>query len=172
MSGKLKVLLDEKTMSYLKKIMKMDKEFLGLELTEEEVLENCISSFHNTYYSGIWEYIENREEIPELEKIEKTNADINISKYFYFSEDREILFDYYFKSLSNWWSSENIKISYSTLLRFIVKDKVYSDYNFYKRNKTSKSLKDDLEQEEKDIIKQIDYLNQKLEEVREKKSKL
>lgn len=172
MSGKLKVLFDEKTVSYLRKIIKMDKEFLGLELTEEDALENCISNFHDNFYSGVWEYIENREEIPELEKIEKINADINISKYFYFSEAREILFDYYFKSLSNWWSSENIKISYSTLLRFIVKDQVYGNYHFYKKSRSSKSLKDDLEQEEKDLIKQIDYLNQKLEEVREKKSKL
>lgn len=173
MAGKLKVLVNEKTMYYLKKLIKMEKEYFETEMSLKEAIAKSIDEFQESYYSGIWEYIENRKEVEELEKTVKVNADIDISEYFYFDEDTEILLDYYLKSLTKWLSSEDINISYSTLLEYIVKSSLYDNYHFCKnRPKTEEKLKKELEDREGYLINQISYLTSQLEEVRETKSSL
>ena len=174
MTGKLKVLVNEKTMSYIKKLIKMEKEYLRIDMSEEEAISSAIDSFQSCYYSGIWEYIENRKEVPELEEMPIVNGDIvDLSTYFYFDEDTVILLDYYLKSLTKWLSSENTNISYSTLLEYIVKSSLYDNYYFYKNKpKTDDLLKKELENRENNLINHIDYLTSQLKEVREQKSLL
>lgn len=174
MSGKLKVLVNGKTVNYLNKLIKMEKEYFRTDMTIKEAMSNAIHSFHECYYSGIWEYIENRQEIPELEEMLVVNGDVvDMSEYFYFDEDAEILLDYFLKSLTKWLSSENANISYATLLEYIIKSDLYDNYHFCKNKpKTDELLKKELAEQEKYYLNQISYFTSKLQELRETESLL